>query len=53
MAYQNLDLFRIHQPRFIPYAKTYIYTVFQNPDLYRIPKPRFTPYIKSYIYIVD
>jgi hypothetical protein len=40
------------KPRFIPYTKTYIYTVYQNQDLYRMPKPKFIPHTKTYIYTV-
>jgi hypothetical protein len=47
MIYQNLDLYRIPKPRYIPYTKTYINTEYQNLDLYRIPKPRFISHTKT------
>jgi hypothetical protein len=38
---ENLNLYHIQIPRFIPYAKTLIYIIYQNLDLYRTPKPRY------------
>jgi hypothetical protein len=44
---QNIELYRIRKPKFIPYTKTYNYIVCQNIELYRIRKPRFIPYTKA------
>ena len=51
IVYQNLDLYRLPNPRFISYTKTQINIEYQNLDLYRIPKPRFISYTKTQINI--